>query len=137
MSSTTSSNPPIFPDGEKLDGTNFPMWGPRVRIAVNIKGGGGYLDGSIIQPSPTPTANTPEDSPARIMLPPEPTTWPSKLPSTDEWTTRDAWVMGLIIFNSINPIGIGINMSGSAAKAWKLITDLYEVKSDLAIVNAQ
>ncbi|KIJ31596.1 hypothetical protein M422DRAFT_81570, partial [Sphaerobolus stellatus SS14] len=111
----------------KFDGTNFPMWGPRVRIAVNIKGGGGYLDGSILRPSPLPTASTPNtattgDIPARTLIPPEPTTWPSKSPSGDEWTTRDAWIMGMIVFNSLNPVGLGINMSGTAAEAWKSIT---------------
>jgi hypothetical protein len=44
--------------------------------------------------------------------------------------------MGLLIYNTNDPVGLGINISGRAADAWKLYKDTYEVASEIAIINA-
>ena len=46
-------------------------------------------------------------------------------------------MMGLLIYNIKNPVGLGVRMEGSAADAWKSLTDQYHVTSELALVNAQ
>jgi hypothetical protein len=58
-------------------------------------------------------------------------------PSLDEWTIRDAWAMGLLLYNCTNPIGLGMKSDGTAAEAWKSLKDLYAVQSTLFAVNAQ
>lgn len=67
----------------------------------------------------------------------EQTDWPSLNPSPQEWDIRDAWTLGLIIYNCKNPIGLGINMDGTAAEAWDALTKAYGVVSDLATMGAE
>ena len=45
--------------------------------------------------------------------------------------------MGLLIYNVKNSVGLGVRMEGTAAEAWKSLTDQYHVMSKLALVNAQ
>ncbi|KIJ23037.1 hypothetical protein M422DRAFT_196412 [Sphaerobolus stellatus SS14] len=61
----------------------------------------------------------------------------SRTPLQDEWIVRNAWTLGIIVFNTTNPVGLGIDMSKTAAEVWKSLLELYDVKSDLAIVNAE
>jgi hypothetical protein len=44
--------------------------------------------------------------------------------------------MGLLIYNTTDPVGLGININGTAADAWKSYKDTYEVASEIAIINA-
>ena len=83
------------------------------------------------------TINTTQTSAQSISLPPEPTPWTSRAPSEDEWEICDTWMMGLLIYNVKNPVGLGVRMEGTAAEAWKSLTDQYHVMSKLALVNAQ
>jgi len=45
--------------------------------------------------------------------------------------------MALLIYNTKNPIGLGIYIEGSAAEAWKSYKDIYEVVSDMICQNAE
>lgn len=150
MSSTTSNNsPPIFSDAEKFDGSNWIAWKSNVKIVVNIRGALGYLEGKIPKPattSPMNASNVPMavtetgDTTATLVattIAAETTPWPSPTPSPDEWRARDAWVLGLIVFNVKNPVGLGIKMDGTASDAWKSLTDQYELRDDVALINAQ
>ena len=43
----------------------------------------------------------------------------------------------VLIYNIKNPVGLGVQMEGTAAEAWKSLTDQYHITSELALVNAQ
>jgi len=47
MSSTGGSSPPIFPDNEKFNGTNWITWKENITIAVQMRGAYDYLIGTI------------------------------------------------------------------------------------------
>ena len=134
MTSNMSTNTPMFPDSEKFNGSNFPTWSQKIRLAVVTKGAKGYLDGTIPKP---PEPSNDGESPASKPLPDEPTMWTSRNPSFDEWEMRDGWVLSLMVYNTINPIGVGMDMFKSAAENWKTMIGLYQTCSDLAVVNAQ
>jgi len=87
----------------------------------------GYLDSSITCPS-IPPAITP--SPAE-------TSWDSNIPSLNEWKARDAWTLGLLIFNTRNPAGLEINIDGIAAEAWTSYINTYKKASNIAWLNAK
>ncbi|PPR04697.1 hypothetical protein CVT26_015023 [Gymnopilus dilepis] len=130
----TASNPTVFPDSEKFDGTNWFSWKRAILTAAEIKGADGYLLGQIPQPSPAPPPST---NPQTIPLPPDPTPWDSPTPSASEWKMRNAWTKGLIMYNCINPVGLGVDLAGTAADAWAALVSLYDISSDVAAVNAQ
>jgi len=96
---------------------------------VALKGVVGYLDGTI--KDPMTTTSTPTTSPQ-----PE-TPWNLLLPTIDEWEARNAWTKILLTFNTKNPVGLGINISGTAAEAWETYKSGYEATSDMARQNAK
>ncbi|KAF8957685.1 hypothetical protein BDZ97DRAFT_1625464, partial [Flammula alnicola] len=115
--------PPILPDGQKFDGTNWHSWSRWILTTAKICSVEKYLTGVIpkpTEPSPVVVAATPT-TPATTIAPdaPEPTLWYSDNPLLDEWTVRDAWAIGLILYNCANPVGLGMAADGDAAKAWK------------------
>lgn len=128
MTSTNSSNPPTFPEEAHFDGTNYTTFKNRILIAARAQGAHGYLDGTIGKPDIGIT-----DTKVEV----KPTEWSSKTPSLEEWEERDAWTLGLIIYNTKNPVGLGINMDGTAAKAWTTLTKNYGVFSEIAAMNAE
>ena len=130
MTSNTFTNTPIFPETEKFNGSNFPTWSQKIRLAVVTKGAKGYLDGSIPKP---PESSNDKSSLTDIPLPAEPTLWTCRTPSLKEWEMRDGWVLSLMVYNTINPIGVGIDMFKSAAENWKIMLELYQTCSDLAV----
>jgi len=71
------------------------------------------------------------------LMPTTKTPWNSPNPSGDEWNVRNAWTKILIIFNTKNPVGLGININGTAAEAWKTYKDSYETISDMARQNIE
>ncbi|KAF9459085.1 hypothetical protein BDZ94DRAFT_1172407, partial [Collybia nuda] len=115
-----SNIPPIFPENDQFNGKNFTAFKTRLLIAAKARG---YLEGA------TYNINTTTDT--------APTPWTSLTPSTDEWEVRDAWALGLVIFNVKNPIGLGVRIDGTAAQAWASLNELYNITSDLALVNAE
>jgi len=123
MSLTTST----FSKADKFNGTNWLSWRRLICTAAVAKGAFGYLNGSIICPS-TPPATT---------LSPTETSWDSDTPSLKEWKIRDAWALGLLMFNTRNPVGLGINIDGTAAEAWSSYINTYEKASNMAWLNAE
>ncbi|KAK1230132.1 hypothetical protein PQX77_006789, partial [Marasmius sp. AFHP31] len=63
-------------------------------------------------PTPTPTA------PPAQTLPVTPTPFYSVTPSVEEWDARDCWVTSVIISNTIDPIGVGIDETRWAYITW-------------------
>jgi len=45
--------------------------------------------------------------------------------------------MGLLIYNTTDPLRLGININGTAAEAWKLYLDIYNMPSKVALANAE
>ncbi|XP_006457477.1 hypothetical protein AGABI2DRAFT_79843, partial [Agaricus bisporus var. bisporus H97] len=136
MSGTGGSAPPIFADGSKFNGSNWVNWRGLIQIAADLRGVRGYLDGTVTQP-PQPSLNTlnapipPPPNDDAADTPPTPpiitqtttttpdSPWESTIPTPTEWRVRNAWAMGLLIYNTNDPVGLGINISGTAADAWK------------------
>ncbi|XP_006457233.1 hypothetical protein AGABI2DRAFT_56437, partial [Agaricus bisporus var. bisporus H97] len=123
-SNTGGSAPPIFADTAKFNGTNWVSWSGMIRIAAELRGVSGYLDGTAINPAQSiPIITTTPPSPTTVTTTttstPLETPWESTTPNTAEWKVRNAWAMGLLIYNTTDPIGLGISISGSAAEAWK------------------
>lgn len=153
MSTTGGSTPPMFSDNDKFDGTNWVAWSNLIRIAAEVRGAMGYLEGTIPNPTtvpaiiitpPTTTASTTSTSLSPTSTAPITSTstsidtsWESPNPTEAEWKVRNAWAKGLLIFNIKNPIGLGINIAGTAAEAWKSYVEIYEAGSDLAVANAE
>ncbi|KAG5336845.1 hypothetical protein C0989_011783 [Termitomyces sp. Mn162] len=131
VSNNTSSNgPPTFPEEIQLDGTNFVHFENRVMIAAQARGARGYLEGEILKPEPV-------KAPPMDEKPAETTAWTSRNPSAEEWDLRDAWTLGLIIYNCRNPVGLGIKTDSTAGQAWTSLTKVYRAVSDLTAMGAE
>ena len=129
MTSTTlggNSNPPTFPEEFLFDGTNYIMFRDRVLLAAKLRGAEGYLDGTIGTPNPKMTVPTPLA-----------TEWWDRSPSYQEWQVRNAWTLALIIYNTKNPVGLGIKMSDTATKVWETLKESYGTISDLGANMAE
>jgi len=120
-----------FSEADKFDGTNWSSWRRLIRTAAVSKRAYGYLDGSIKQPSTSPT---PTSHPASV---PTETLWDSETPSLKKWKARDAWTLGLLLFNTKNPTGLGINIDSTAAEAWTSYINTYEKASNMARLHAE
>jgi len=132
------SAPPLFADEDKFDSTNWVAWSRNINIAVQLKGATGYLDGTIKNPSTPKLPAPPPSSPkALTSITTTETNWESLTPTLNEWNVWNAWVMALLIYNTKNPVGLGINMDGSAANAWKSYKEGYEEASDMARQHAE
>ncbi|KAF9456394.1 hypothetical protein BDZ94DRAFT_1121563, partial [Collybia nuda] len=105
---TNNLTPLIFPEADHFDRKNFTAFKTRVLIAAKVRGAHRYLEGATHSINTTPGTET--------------TPWPSLTPSQDEWEACDAWAMGLIVFNTKNPIGLGVRTEGTAAEAWTSLT---------------
>ncbi|KAG6838037.1 hypothetical protein C0991_002478, partial [Blastosporella zonata] len=125
--SSNNHNPPIFPDDLQFDGTNYITFRDRVLIAAQLRGAEGYLTGATTKPMPLSPTTSPSAS----------TEWYDPTPTVDEWCIRNAWTLALIIYNTKNPIGLGISMSDTAAVAWKTLKMTYAAVSDLAAAAAE
>ena len=112
MTSTHSANLLTFPEEAHFDGTNYTTFKNCILIAARARGACSYLDGTISKPH---LAGNTKDTP-------NPTEWSSRHLSLEEWEERDAWALGLIIYNTKNPVGLGIKMDESAVAAWKTLT---------------
>ena len=117
-----------------------------------MRGAYGYLIGTIKRPVPitttftTSVTNTKSTSPqtatfapaATISAPNEiETKWQLLTPSEEEWDSRDNWVRGLLLYNTKNPIGLGIKTRGTAADAWTSYVKRYEIATKMARLAAE
>ncbi|KAG6808660.1 hypothetical protein H0H92_003355, partial [Tricholoma furcatifolium] len=140
MTPNHSVNPPNFPEDAHFDGNNYTTFKNRVLIAARARGARGYLDGTIPRPetpSIDPEPGESKTSAAVAQVEQKPTEWQSKSPSLEEWEERDAWTLGLIIYNTKNPVGLGISMDGTAAEAWKALNENYGLSSEIAAMTAE
>lgn len=147
MTSQTHT-PPILLDGQKFDGTNWPSWNRWVVTTARIQSTEKYLNSLVPKPteqSPLPPAVAAPVAAGMTMTAPTSTTpdatesmpWHSMKPLLDKWIVRNAWAMGLLLYNCTNPIGLGMKSDRTAAEAWSLLKDLYSVQSTLFAVNTQ
>ena len=150
MSNIGGTVPPIFGDTSKFNGMNWITWRSNIQIAADFKSITGYLDGLILRPSlqpqqspPTPPS-IPSGSPLPVVLQTSltlstsiETLWDSLNPIPSEWKVRNAWAMGLLIYNTTDPLRLRININGTAAEAWKLYLDTYNMPSEIALANAE
>ncbi|KAG6867200.1 hypothetical protein C0993_005814 [Termitomyces sp. T159_Od127] len=128
---TSNSGPPTFPEDQQFDGTNFVHFKNRVLIAAQAHGAKGYLEGTISKPGArNPAAPIKSETS-------ETSSWFSENPSADDWDLRDAWTLGLIVYNCKNPVGLGVKMDGTAAEAWKSLIKAYGVMSKLVAMGAE
>jgi len=65
------------------------------------------------------------------------TKWQSLTPSEEEWDSHDNWVRGLLLYNTKNPIGLGIKTRGTTADAWTSYVKRYEVATKMARLAAK
>ena len=75
--SSANSNPPIFPEAEKFNGTNFGTFETLITIAASSRGILGYLQGTIPNPTLHSNATSLNYTPPllNIPLPDDPTPW--------------------------------------------------------------
>jgi hypothetical protein len=98
MAGTGGSAPPIFAETVKFNGINWVTWKGLVKIAAELQGVYGYLDGSITNPTPPTPAPTTAAAPTTPPTPLMETPWESTIPSPSEWKVQNAWAMGLLIY---------------------------------------
>ncbi|KAG6838350.1 hypothetical protein C0991_012403, partial [Blastosporella zonata] len=143
MANTSNNLPPTFPDDQQFDGDNYVIFRDRALLAARARGALGYLTGTILKPDDTttipPTTKSGTTNPVPFPTPTttEPTPWTSHTPSPEEWEVRDAWALSLLIYNTKNPIGLGVNMAGTAAAAWQALSNEYDCASEIAAVAAE
>jgi len=124
-----SSQPPIFilAADEKFDGSNWIEWKGTILSAADARGLDSYLNGTITKPA--------DISPGQVA-PPATAYWGSETPSPEEWKQRNAYAKGMVVLNVKNPIGHGVKTDGTAAEAWKSLTDIQDAVSDIGKINA-
>jgi len=150
MSNIGGTAPPIFGDTSKFNEMNWITWRSNIQIAADFKSVTGYLNGSILRPSlqpqqsPPAPSSIPSGSPSPVVLQmsltsstPIETPWDSFNSTSSEWKVCNAWAMGLLIYNTTDPLGLGININGTAAEAWKSYLDTYNMLSEVALANAE
>ena len=98
---------PTFVNKNKFNRTNQLFQKQMIKVAVISRGVYRYLNGSIKQPLSAFTSTKPF---AEIL-------WNYDLLSLKEWTICDVWTLGLLMFNTKNPVGQGINIDSTAAQA--------------------
>jgi len=54
-----------------------------------------------------------------------------------ERRAHNAWTLGLLLINTKNPAGLGINIDGTAAEAWTSYINTYEKASNMTQLNAE
>ena len=50
---------------------------------------------------------------------------------------HNAWTLGLLLINTKNPAGLGINIDGTAAEAWTSYINTYKKASNMTQLNAE
>jgi len=58
-------------------------------------------------------------------------------PLEEEWDSRDNWVKALLLYNTKNPISLGIKTKGSAAEAWTFYIKRYKISTKIARLAAE
>lgn len=131
--STGIPSPLSMPEADRFQGNNFIKFNSVLLSGAKARGVHGYILGTISRPAPP----VPVVPPLLPLPPPAPTPWYSDHPSVQEWEMRDAYTHAMISSNVDNPIGYGIKDTMTAAEAYKALTDVYNIKSNLRLVTAE
>ncbi|KAE9392975.1 hypothetical protein BT96DRAFT_999867 [Gymnopus androsaceus JB14] len=117
-------NVPSFPEAAQLSGQDtWRAFKDRVELNVQVRGLGGYLDGSIPKPTLATYIYT-----AQSASPVD-----SLSPSPGKWNQREHMVASIVFLNCTNPIGIGIDRSDTAHKTWQYLIKKYKAKDEQCI----
>ncbi|KAE9397906.1 hypothetical protein BT96DRAFT_940552 [Gymnopus androsaceus JB14] len=117
-------NVPSFPEAAQLLGQDtWRAFKDRVELNVQVRGLGGYLDGSIPKPTAAMYIYT-----AQSASPVD-----SLFPSPGEWNQRERMVASIVFLNCTDPIGIGIDRGDTAHKTWQYLIKKYEAKDEQRI----
>ena len=95
--------------------------------AARACGCDGYLIRTIQKP---PAPSDPTVTPKATAF------WGSPTPTGEEWDLRNAYALGLITLNVTNTVGLGVKTDGTAANAWKSLTDIQDLATDMGLINA-
>ncbi|KAF8994940.1 hypothetical protein BDZ89DRAFT_972006, partial [Hymenopellis radicata] len=93
----------------KNDKSNWASFKIRIEQSATRTGVKGYLDGTITRP-PIVLLSLGQTEPQ--------TPFYSKAPSRDEWDFRDGCATALVVQNIIDPVAIGLNVTGTSAEIW-------------------
>lgn len=126
IANTRSATIPLFSEHAKFDGTNWPSWKQAIIMIINSREAEGYLNSSIVNPVslnplPTITATGVLESvsiTASSMVTPSTnmeTLWDLPTPTTGEQRNQNSWAKMLLIFNTIELTGLGIDADIMAA----------------------
>ena len=147
---------PIFVEEKRLVGRkNWAAFKREVILQVGSKALTGYLTGTISRPIPplppsppvivvspaggTSTTTQPLTSPTTTTSPSTPvlpTQYYDVNPSIEEWDARDRYVASVIVSNTIDPVGLGIDENKTAARIWyKLNKDLDQKSEQLISIH--
>jgi hypothetical protein len=123
------SQPQLFllPSEEKFDGSNWITFKETLMNAAKARGCDGYFLGNIPRPIP-PTDTT------TVLI--TTTFWGSLKPTPEEWDQRNAYALGMITLNVKNTIGQGVKTDGTAAEAWKSLTDVQDLATGMGLLAA-
>ena len=94
--------------------------------AAKAQGCDGYLLGRITRPLFTTDTTTLKPT----------SFWGSLRPTEEEWDQRNAYALGMIMLNVKNTIGQGVKTDGTAAQAWKSLTDVHDLAMGMGLLAA-
>ena len=156
MASIAPTIIPIFVEEKRLVGRkNWATFKREVILQVGAKGLTGYLTGTISRPRPvlptppsppvvvvsppgttTTDAPIPSPPPTTETTPPTPTQYYDAKPSIEEWDARDRYVASVMVSNTVDPVGLGIDENKPAARIWyKLNKDLDQKSEQLISIH--
>ena len=123
------SQPQLFllPPEDRFDGSNWISFKETLMNAAKARGCDGYFLGKITRPLP-------QTDPATAPVPT--TFWGSLTPTKEEWDQRNAYSLGMITLNVKNTIRQGVRMDGTAAQAWKSLTDVQDLATGMGLLVA-
>lgn len=140
MSSSTPSLQ-LLPESAHFNGKNLSTWKVQEEELIGGKGLWGYIDGSIQRPITAPVTLGPPPPPTTALVLPTPQPAPTPVyssnPSRDEWDFRNRLARSMVVLNVADPIGLGVNNTGTAKEAWDSIINEYGKKTEMRLSEAK
>ncbi|KAJ3993239.1 hypothetical protein F5050DRAFT_1714637 [Lentinula boryana] len=124
-----------FPEERQLVGlSNWAVFRDHLRSIAHATGLTGYLDSTIVTPSPSqpPKPSTSKEASSKALESSTPSPVPastpinSRNPSVKEWELRDGRLAGIIYQNIKDPRSIGVTEVMLAHKMWSCLTREYD-----------
>ncbi|KAF5377741.1 hypothetical protein D9757_009387 [Collybiopsis confluens] len=114
---------PRFPEAKQLIGEeNWKEYKREVLLAVRSRSLMGYLEGTILQPTPPYSFTTTT-----------PTVIYSTTPLPEEWVARNAITSSIIITNIVDPVGLGVDESKDSPAIWNALVQKFERRNEQKI----